>query len=113
MAISGIDTGRIEAMVAQLKMAAARAQGGESPLQTEQAAPPSGFANALKSSLDQVNRMQHQSEQLGKNFALGDDKVGLSDVMISMQKANIAFQETIQVRNKLVAAYHEIMNMQV
>lgn len=113
MAISGIDTGRIEAMVAQLKMAAARAQGGGSPLQTEQAAPTSGFANALKSSLDQVNQMQQQSEQMGKSFAMGDEKVGLSDVMISMQKANIAFQETIQVRNKLVAAYHEIMNMQV
>ena len=46
-------------------------------------------------------------------FGIGDDKVSLSDVMISMQKASIGFQATVQVRNKLVSAYHEIMNMQV
>ena len=44
---------------------------------------------------------------------MGDDKTSLSDVMISMQKANISFQATVQVRNKLVAAYHDMMNMQV
>ena len=50
---------------------------------------------------------------MGQAFAMGDDKVSLSDVMISMQKASINFQATVQVRNKLVAAYHDIMNMQV
>ncbi|MES2934461.1 MAG: flagellar hook-basal body complex protein FliE, partial [Pseudomonadota bacterium] len=42
-----------------------------------------------------------------------DDSVNLSDVMISMQKASISFQATVQVRNKLVSAYQEMMNMQV
>ena len=37
----------------------------------------------------------------------------LQDVMVSIQKANISFQQTVQVRNRLVSAYHEIMNMQV
>jgi flagellar hook-basal body complex protein FliE len=46
-------------------------------------------------------------------FVLGDDKVSLSNVMIDMQKANIAFQTTVQVRNKVIAAYNDIMNMQV
>ena len=44
---------------------------------------------------------------------MGDDSVSLSDVMIAGQKANISFQATIQVRNKLVSAYQDIMNMQV
>jgi flagellar hook-basal body complex protein FliE len=44
---------------------------------------------------------------------MGDDSVSLSDVMIAGQKANIAFQATIQVRNKLVSAYQDMMNMQV
>jgi flagellar hook-basal body complex protein FliE len=44
---------------------------------------------------------------------MGDDSVSLSDTMIAMQKASINFQATIQVRNKLVSSYHEIMNMQV
>lgn len=99
--------------MAQLKVAAARAQGVDNPIQAEKSAPKVDFADALKSSLDQVNQLQQQSQQLGQSFAMGDDKVSLSDVMISMQKANISFQETVQVRNKLVAAYHEIMNMQV
>jgi flagellar hook-basal body complex protein FliE len=44
---------------------------------------------------------------------MGAANVNLSDVMISMQKASISFQGAIQVRNKLVSAYHDIMNMQV
>ena len=52
-------------------------------------------------------------EGLTKRFQMGDDSVNLSDVMISMQKASINFQATVQVRNKLVQAYHDIMNMQV
>ena len=115
MITGAIDTSRIEAMVSQLKAAAARAQGVENPLQTEKSSgtPKLDFADALKSSLGQVNQLQQQSEQLGQKFALGDDKVNLSDVMISMQKANISFQETVQVRNKLVSAYRDIMNMQI
>ena len=113
MITSAIDTGKIEAMMAQLKAAAARAQGPDNSVQAEQATPKVDFASALKSSLDQVNQLQQQSDQLGKGFVMGDDKVSLSEVMISMQKANIAFQETVQVRNKLVSAYHEIMKMQV
>jgi flagellar hook-basal body complex protein FliE len=71
------------------------------------------FADALKAQLDQVNGAQQKAEQLGQRFTLGDDSVNLSDVMIASQKANIGFQATIQVRNKLVSAYHDIMAMQV
>ncbi len=113
MITGAIDTSKIESMMAQLKAAAARTQGISNPIQAEQTTPKVGFADALKSSLDQVNQLQQDSAQLGKNFVMGDDKVSLSEVMISMQKANISFQETVQVRNKLVSAYHEIMNMQV
>lgn len=71
------------------------------------------FAAALKASLDQVNQSQTRAETLGRNFVLGDDRVSLSDVMIAEQKANISFQATVQVRNKLVSAYQDIMNMPV
>lgn len=114
-----IDSSRIEAMVAQLKAAAARAQGGVNPLEgaaaagKAQGAEKPGFADALKASLDQVSATQNKAERLGQRFALGDDSVNLSDVMIATQKANISFQATLQVRNKLVSAYQEIMNMQV
>lgn len=124
MKAGGIDASRIESMLAQLKAAAQRPQ-ADSPsglassagLANTQGVSQStskvNFSDALKASLNQVNKVQVEAEQLGKSFAMGDDSVSLSDVMIAGQKANISFQATVQVRNKLVSAYHDIMNMQV
>jgi flagellar hook-basal body complex protein FliE len=115
MNVGAIDSGRIEAMIAQLKAAATR-PGAEpaAPVGVGEApAAKVNFSDALKSSLDQVSSSQIKADEMGNSFSMGDDKVSLSDVMISMQKANINFQATVQVRNKLISAYHEIMNMQV
>lgn len=71
------------------------------------------FSDSLKRMLDSVNDQQSKADDLSKRFALGDDNVNLSDVMIERQKASLSLQATVQVRNKLVSAYHEIMNMQV
>ena len=109
-----IDAGRIEAMISQLKAAATRPENGINAVNpTAQTPGKVGFADALKASLDGVNASQKTAEALGSRFALGDDKVSLSDVMIAGQKANIGLQATVQVRNKLVAAYQDIMNMQI
>lgn len=108
-----IDSGRIEAMIAQLKAAATRPTGVVPGLEGAAPAGKVNFADALKSSLDQVSASQKSSSELGQRFTSGDDSVNLSDVMISMQKASISFQASVQVRNKLVSAYHEIMNMQI
>lgn len=124
MKTGGIDASRIESMLAQLKAAAQRPQAdATSGLATaaglantqgvSQSTSKVNFSDALKASLNQVNKVQVEAEQLGKSFAMGDDSVSLSDVMIAGQKANISFQATVQVRNKLVSAYHDIMNMQV
>lgn len=105
-------------MLAQLKAAAQRPNidGNLTNIagtQSTQSTAKLNFADALKASLDQVNQVQMDAEKLGKNFAMGDDSVSLSDVMIASQKASISFQATVQVRNKLVSAYHDIMNMSV
>jgi flagellar hook-basal body complex protein FliE len=71
------------------------------------------FSAALKSAIDQVNRAQSQAESMTKSFEIGTPGVQLHDVMISMSKASVSFQQMVQVRNKLVSAYHDIMNMQV
>jgi flagellar hook-basal body complex protein FliE len=116
MKMGGIDASQINAMVAQLKATAARMEAGAGlgVSQVENRSPDRvDFADALKASIDSVNQSQTKAEQLGQKFALGDDKVSLSDVMISAQKANISFQTSVQVRNKLVSAYHDIMNMQI
>src|SRR5450830_639593 len=114
---SMIDTSRIEAMVAQLKAVAARAQGNVEPIESlagaEKPVQRVDFASVLKNSLDEVNDAQDKSRQLSESFSMGNDNINLSDVMISMQKANISFQTSLQVRNKLVSAYRDIMTMQV
>ncbi len=119
MSVGMIDTSRIEAMVAQLRAAGSRATPASvnplasNPLQAPQATGAVDFQTALKSSLDQVNQVQLQSQQLAERFEMGDSSVSLSDAMISLQKSSIALQQTVQVRNKLVSAYQEIMNMAV
>jgi len=93
--------------------AAARSAGaGEAGDVTVAGAAGSGedFAAALKGALDAVSARQDHAAQLAKGFELGDG-TDLPEVMINMQKARLAFQTTMQVRNKLVAAYQDIMNM--
>lgn len=116
MKTGGIDSTQIQNMIAQLKAHAARPGLTPPVIKTEPAAaaaPRVQFADALKSALDGVNASQVKAEDMSQKFALGDDSVSLSDMMIATQKASINFQATIQVRNKLVSAYHDIMNMQV
>ncbi|WP_295994479.1 flagellar hook-basal body complex protein FliE [Rugamonas sp.] len=122
--IAGIDSSQIQAMMAQLKAAASRPQvavpdaaglgvAGVAGTPTETPAAKVNFSDALKAQLDAVNGSMVEAGAKGNAFTRGDDSVSLSDVMISMQKASINFQASIQVRNKLVSAYHDIMNMQV
>jgi flagellar hook-basal body complex protein FliE len=115
--MKGIDSGQIAAMTAQMRSAVSGMQKAAAPAAslgiTTVAAQPGGFAQALKTQLDQVNGLDQEAQKLGERFSLGDNSVNLSDVMIATQKSSIAMQATIQVRNKLVAAYHDIMNMQV
>jgi flagellar hook-basal body complex protein FliE len=62
---------------------------------------------------DQVNSAQNNAQELARAYEMGSPGASLHDVMIASSKANIAFQATVQVRNKLVSAYHDIMNMQL
>jgi flagellar hook-basal body complex protein FliE len=129
MNIGGIDSSRIEAMMAQLKAAASKPAmpsaasalnaggigglGKAGAAESAESSSKVSFSDALKAQLQNVSNAQNQADDMGKRFAAGDDSVSLSDTMIAMQKASITFQATVQVRNKLVSAYHDIMNMQV
>ena len=114
MKTGGIDSSQIQAMIAQLKAHATRPSLTPPVIQTEApAVPKAQFSDALEKSLAAVNASQVKAADMGKRFAMGDDSVNLSDMMIAMQKSSINFQATLQVRNKLVSAYQDIMNMQV
>jgi flagellar hook-basal body complex protein FliE len=71
------------------------------------------FANVFKGLFKDANSAQKQSGELANAFQMGDDSVDLTDVMIASQKSRLAFQAVLQVRNKLVNAYQDIMNMPV
>lgn len=72
-----------------------------------------GFANALKGALQSVSSAQNQAEGLQREVTLENPKVSLEETMIAIQKAQIGFQATLHVRNRMVQAYSDIMNMQV
>ncbi len=107
-----MNVSNVDSLLAQMRTAMTAAQGGGAT-QASSATGGVDFANVLKSSLDGVSQAQNQALDMQRAFVMGDDTVSLSDTMISMQKANIQFQTTLQVRNKVVAAYNDIMNMQV
>lgn len=82
--------------------------------QSRAAAPAEGgFAAELQRSIARVSTAQEAANAKAQAFEMGVPGVELNDVMIDMQKASIAFQTTIQVRNRLVSAYQEISSMPV
>lgn len=73
----------------------------------------SGFSGALKAALGNVSALQNESAALQRQFQLDADGVSLEQTMIAMQRSQIGFQAALTVRNRLVAAYTDIMNMPV
>jgi len=91
----------------QPKLPGSRAAGQVSGAETE------GFAGALKSALGSVSAAQNGATRLQKEVQLENPKVSLEETMVAIQKAQIGFQATLHVRNRMVQAYTDIMNMQV
>lgn len=77
---------------------------------TDQANAPS-FSNMFSQALNQVNEMQQTAGSLQEAYIRGDGSVDITRVMVASQKASIGFQAVVQVRNKLVEAYKDVMNM--
>ena len=95
--------------------AAARAGLGVNgrPLERARGSEGGGFQVALSQALKSVSTAQHDAVRLQREVQLDNPAVSIEETMVSMQKAQIGFQATLQVRNRLVQAYSEIMNMQV
>ena len=72
-----------------------------------------GFRTAMADALKGVSNSHLQASHLQRELSLDNPAVSLEQTMMAMQKAQIGFQATLQVRNRLVSAYSEIMNMQV
>jgi flagellar hook-basal body complex protein FliE len=96
-------------MLAEMQRLAA-ASGAQGP-ESANAADATGFADLLKASIDGVNKTQAAASEMAAALERGDANVGLPEVMIALQKASLSFQAMTEVRNRLVTAYQEIMNM--
>lgn len=98
----------LQSMAAQSKMGL-----GELPGLQEQNPASANFAEMLGQALNTVNTMQNDAKDKTMAFEMGDKSLSLADVMVAKEKAGIAFEATVQVRNKVLDAYKTIMNMPV
>ncbi len=105
MSISSIDQ-----MTAQMRVMAAQAGGGQTVSSSSE---PSAFGSLLKNSIDKVNELQGTGNAMATAFEQGSEAYSLAEVMIAKQKASIAMQATVQVRNKFVEAYKSVMSMSI
>ena len=105
-----VNTQGIDQLLQELNSLSARAAGQQDATPADGL---SGFGDALKAALDQVNGAQQDATRLQREFDLNAPNVNLHEVMVSLQKASLSFQTMVQVRNRLVTAYQEVMNMQV
>jgi flagellar hook-basal body complex protein FliE len=102
---------QISQVLAEMRALQARASG--TPEAPAAAAQPSEFANLMKNSVDHVASMQNQATALADAYESGDKSIDLTKVMLEVQKASLAFRAMTEVRNKLVDAYQQVMNMPV
>ena len=102
---------QIQQVLSEMRALQARATGisEAAPL----AAQPSDFANLLKGTVDHIATMQNQATTLADAYEAGDKSVDLTRVMLEVQKAGLAFRAMTEVRNKLIDAYTQVMNMSV
>jgi len=101
-------------MFKELQTQAVETKGLNSELNTKSVNPASSdFSAMLKQAIENVNGLQQNTSELRNSFEMGDKNVSLSDVMIASNKSGLAFDATVQIRNKMVEAYKEVMSMPV
>lgn len=98
----------MQAMAAGAKMEMGQMS---SPMELNPSA--SNFADMLGKAINTVNSMQLESREKQIAFEMGDKSLSLAEVMLTKEKSGIAFEATMQVRNKVLEAYKTIMNMPV
>jgi flagellar hook-basal body complex protein FliE len=103
---------QIQQVLSEMRSLQARASGISSEI-PQAAAQPSDFANLLKNSVDHISDMENHATAMSEAYEAGDKSVDLTKVMLEVQKAGLAFHAMTQVRNKLLDAYSQVMNMSV
>jgi flagellar hook-basal body complex protein FliE len=100
----------LETIRAYQAQASGQSQGVEAPASPRTEMP--SFTDSVKNILDKVNDVQVKSTEMQEAYQRGED-IPLTDVVLGMQKSSLVFEATLQVRNKVLKAYEEILNMPV
>ena len=109
-------TSTLQRVAAQLQAQAAQISSPGGLFSAEKSGAAEGepnFTQVLINSINELNKTQQTAQQQSEAWMSGDSKLGLNDVMLSMQKSSLALNLGVQVRNKVLSAYQEIMNMPV
>jgi flagellar hook-basal body complex protein FliE len=101
----------IDRVLAQIRSLAAQTKIGAPKTSETQQTGGTEFANILRQGIDQVNQTQQRANALADAFDRGAPGVELPQVMLEMQKASVSFRAVTEVRNRLISAYQDIMNM--
>ncbi len=108
---------QIDSVLSQIRALSAQVKPIQSPVASPIAGAgqvvPGSFAAVLKQGLNQVNQTQQSANAMATAFQRGAPGVELADVMIEMQKSSVGFRAVTEVRNRMVSAYQDIMNMQI
>lgn len=103
----------IDRVLAQIRSLSTEMRPTPSKPAATQGSGESQFATLLKQGIDQVNQSQQRATDLADAFARGTPGVELPQVMVQMEKASVSFRALTEVRNRLISAYQDIMNMQM
>lgn len=107
-----MNTSALQSALQQLNLLASQSQGSTTS-GAQASGLGGGFSGELQASLRRINQLQSTATQQANAFQAGSPDVALNDVMVDMQKASVGFQMGVQVRNRLVTAYKDVMAMQV
>ena len=104
----------VQQLLAQMRVMEAQAKSMPREMPSvEPSADQVDFSTALKNSINAVNETSQHAARLSAAFEKGDPNVSLGQLMIAMEKSSVSFQAMTQVRNRLLSAYQDIMNMPV
>jgi len=110
-----VDAPEVQQLLAELRALATDARAAPAAPEAAPAREGEGadFSALLARSLDGVSRLQHEAARSAAAFEAGEPGVDLAEVMVAMQKARVSFEAVTQVRNRLVRAYQDVLNMPV
>ncbi len=107
----------VQQLLAQMRVLEAQAKSQVSmegvSVNEAQAAQKNEFSELLANSIDKVNEASLESSRMQAAFEKGEADISMAQLMVQMEKASVSFQAMTQVRNRLLSAYQEIMNMPV